>query len=323
MEQAPPIEIRKLTAPLEDAELLTLLSHKRGPWMDDIRSRTQGECGGSLDHYILARADNRLVAHLWYTVSADDKRIGFLGHVYTRPDYRRKGIASRLMEAAMADFVGEGGMVMQLYTSNVVTVPFYERFGFENVYAGQALHEIDWYMRYPAEAQGLLDRWLSPAESKIRKVGSGDLPKYCLLYNLEHRTRLKDCAQGIGTGLECEYKFITTVDKISRSEGVCCVLENGEIIVGAASLMKPGFTHLSHVAVVDFYLHPGFKSRGRELLDACLSQTSELGVEIVYAMGVDEEKRRTFAHLGLRQKAVLAKHYKIGSLYFDCEIFEV
>lgn len=323
MQQDPRIEIRKLTAPLEDTGLLTLLRHKGSPWIEEIRNRIEGKYAESVDRFLVALAGDRLVAHVWYTVSAADARLGLLGHVFTRPDYRRRGISTRLMQAAMADFLDRGGVMMQLFTSTPHTVPFYEKLGYENLCGSQVLHETDWSMRYPVDSQAVLKQWFAPSRCRLRRITSGDLPPYCLLYNLEFRSRLKDWAQGVGSGLEAEFTFLRSWGKISRGEGVCCVLENGETIVGIGSLIRNDFAHQSHLAAIDCYVHPAFASKTRELIDACLGCREELGVEIVYAMGVDEGKRRTFHGLGFQPLAVLPGHYRIEDQDFDCELYRV
>ena len=54
-------------------------------------------------------------------------------------------------------------------------------------------------MRWPAGSNRLpIDAWLAPAECRIRPLAAEDLPKYCLLYNLEYATELKDWPQEIG-----------------------------------------------------------------------------------------------------------------------------
>lgn len=323
MESSPRVQIRKFLAPLDETDLLALLRHKGQPWLDHIRSRIRGECGRSLDHFFLAYAGREPVAHVWYTVAADDRRLGHLGHVYTRPDFRRQGLSARLLKAAMADFRSQGGLVMQLYTSNPVTVPFYEKLGFENLYASRALHDKDWYMRHPLGSATLIQSWFARRRCTMRELGGDDLAKYCLLYDMEYDTRLKDWAQGIGTGLESEYTFILTRDKIARHHGVCWVLENGETIVGAASLMRPAFTHQAHLAAVDCYLHPRFHDRAAELIEACLSCRDRLGVEVVYALCVDPDKARTYESLGFAHRAMLPGHYKINDQHLDCRLYQI
>jgi len=317
-----PIEIRQLPVPDDGMDLVSLLWHKGSPWVEDLRRRILGKVPGAADHFFVAFDGNRMVATAWYTVSRKDSKLGLLGHIYTRPEYRRQGISARLVKAGMAHFHDHGGVIVQLFTSTPYTVPFYERLGYENVYANQAYHETDWYMRYPADSQDVLRSWFSSSPCRIRQLEGGDLPQYCLLYNLEHQSMLKDWAQSIGWGLEAEFAFINSLGRMSRGEGVCYVLENDRTIVGIASLMRLGFPHHAHVAATDFYVHPEFAAQTEDLVDVCLARCHELAAEFVYAMGVDENKRRALAGFGFQTKAVLPRHYKVGNQHFDCELLQ-
>ena len=128
----PPIEIRKLTSPQDETELVSLLWHKGSPWVEDVRRRLSGLLGGADDYFIAALDGDRMVATVWYTVARDDPKLGVIGHIYTLPQHRRQGIAERLIDAAMTDFRALGGEVMQLFTSTPYSVPFYQRLGFQS-----------------------------------------------------------------------------------------------------------------------------------------------------------------------------------------------
>ncbi len=138
--------------PVTGQELPLLLWHKGSPWVEDIQRRLEGKCAGSRDRFLVIYDGPRPAAHVWYTVAEADPTLGLLGHVYTRPDRRRQGGASRLLQAAWARFEREGGRAMQLFTYNPATVPFYQRLGFELVHTSRSAHAQDWYMRArPAE----------------------------------------------------------------------------------------------------------------------------------------------------------------------------
>ena len=315
------IDIRQLTVPHAGMDLVSLVWHKGSPWVEDIFRRSQGQFPDADDRFFVALDDGRMVAVAWYSTWKKNPELGLIGHIYTQAAYRKQGISARLVEAAMADFRDRGGIVMQLFSSTPYTIPFYERLGFENLYANQAYHETDWYMRYPLDSVQQIADWYAGPPREIRPLSDGDLPPYCLLYNSEHDSVLKDWAQSIGLGLEAEFAFINSTAKISKDEGVCYVLENDRTIVGIASLMRQDFPHHSHVASLDLYVHPEFTSESQRLVDACLACRGRIGAEIIYAMGVDQSKRKLLAGLGFRTKAVLPRHYKVGTQYFDCELF--
>jgi N-acetylglutamate synthase-like GNAT family acetyltransferase len=316
----PGIEIQQLAVPQTGMDLISLIWHKGSPWIEDISRRSRGQFANADDRFFVALDGSQMVALAWYNTSKKDPKLGLIGHIYTQPAYRQQGISAQLIAAAMTDFRDRGGVIMQLFSSTPYTIPFYERLGFENLYANQAYHETDWYMRYPVDSRQQIAGWYAGSTCVVRPLLDGDLPQYCLLYNLEHHSVLKDWAQSIGLGLEAEFAFINSLAKISKGEGVCFVLENEQTIVGIASLMRQGFPHHSHVASFDLYAHPGSISASQQLVDACLACRDYVGAEIIYAMSVDQAKRSLLTGLGFRRKAVLPQHYRLGTQRLDCEL---
>ena len=159
------IVIERLRPPLASSELLALLSHKGRPWIDDIRRRAAGSCPQSIDRFFVARSKAGLVGHVWYTAAAGQPSIGLVGHVYTRPECRRQGVARGLMQSALADFTAAGGALLLLFTSTPETLPFYEQLGFQRLYSQPVLHQMDWAMRHPAGSQAVVAELFAPWRS--------------------------------------------------------------------------------------------------------------------------------------------------------------
>jgi GNAT superfamily N-acetyltransferase/L-amino acid N-acyltransferase YncA len=315
------IRIECLRVPTADPALVQLLWHKGSPWVDDIRRRLQGDCAGSVDRFFVAYDGPAMVAHVWYAAAAADPSVGLLGHAFTRPEYRRRGLAARLIEAAMAQFRREGGALMQLFTYNPETVPFYARLGFEQIHASQSAHANDWSLWSPPGSQAAVAEWCAASPREIRPLQPADLPKYCLLYNVEYATQLKDWAQAIGGGLEAELAFTLTRQRIGQVAAACCVLDNGRMIVGAAALATATFPHQSHVGLVDAYVLPQYAGHARPLLDAVLARRDDLGVKFLYAVSCDPVKSELFAKAGLRRRATLGQHYRIEDRLVDLELW--
>ncbi len=316
-----PIDIRQLAMPHTGMDLVSLVWDKGSPWVEDIYRRSRGEYGDSADHFFVALADGQMVAIAWYCTATSNPKLGLIGHIYTSPPFRGRGISRRLIDAAMSDFRDGGGEVIQLFSSTPYTIPFYERLGFENLYANRGYHDTDWYMRYPKGSRREIDGWFACAATEIQPLSAGDLSGYCLLYNLEHDSVSKDWAQSIGLGMEAEFTFIHSMAKVSRGEAVCCILKTESAIVGIASLVRQDFPHQSHIANLDLYVHPNFLADAQRLVDACLDQRERVGAEIVYALGVDPPKREMLGRLGFCSRVLLTRHYKVASRYFDSELF--
>jgi N-acetylglutamate synthase-like GNAT family acetyltransferase len=317
------IEIEHIHPPVSPDEVISLLWHKGPPWVEDIRQRLLGAREGSRDHFWLARHDGKVVANVWYTVASSNPQLGLIGHIYTAPDFRRKGISSQLITAAMRHFAGHGGKVMQLFTSTPYTVPLYETFGFENLYHNRSYHETDWYMRSPAGSRQRIDQWYHQPPFRQRALHAGDLPAYSLLYNWEFQTRLKDWAQELGLGLEAEYAFINTLGRMSRKQAQCSVLANDHVIAAVCSLVPLAFPHQAHVAVADAYVHAEHTERFADLMQHCLDRRAAMGVEKVFALVADAEKRRRMQDLSFRVIARLPAAYRIGGEAFDCELLSL
>ncbi len=318
--------IEHFTAPLSESAadtLVTFLQHKGRPWVDDIRRRVRGEVAGAEDHYFVIYDGPRVVGHVWYTVSQADPRLGLIGHVLTHPDYRRRGIARQLIERAMNEFHHCGGMLMQLFTSTLFSLPFYEQLGFEKLFSQQVYHDRDWYMRSPHGSDQILHDWFASSDRRIRPLGAGDLPQYCLLYNAQHDHVLKDRAQQIGCGLEAELAFIDVTNALSEGRATVCVVENSQTIIGAASLIRSVFPHQSHVAIFDIYWPSAAITHIQELAQQCLAQRAALHVEHLYALAVDGAKRELFVQLGFVSRGILKNHYQIAQQRLDCELFEL
>ncbi len=317
------MEILRLDAPVHDKRVLSLLWHKGSPWLGDVKNRLDGQYADSRDHFFVACNGDQLAAHVWYNVSATDPRLGVLGHVYTRPEDRRRGLASRLLRAAMDHFVECGGKVMQLNTSNADTLPLYQKLGYATLFADAALHAMDWHLRWPAESSELIEPWFAPGAGTVRPLGPKDLPQYCLLYNAEYGTHLKNFVDGVGTGVESEFAFIGLIEKIAQRQATCFVLENDQTIVGIASLAGSGATHQSHIGTLDVYVHPNYRPRAGELLQTALDCRQQLGLQTVYALAVDQHKRQLFTDLRFQRTATLDNHYRIRDQYEDCELYRV
>ncbi len=320
------IEIQHLCPPLSSSECMEIVEflwHKGEPWIGDIHRRLQADITGALDTVLVARKGRALVGHVWYTLSVSDLRLGLIGHIDTAPPYRRQGISASLLDAAMIDFRQRGGQLMQLFTSTPYMLKLYQRFGFENLYSNQTHHDTDWYMCCPAGSHAKLCSELGSVRGEVQPLAAGMLPQYCFLYNQEHDRLLKDRAQQIGLGLEAELAFIQTRQKLEAGQSTCFALGDQHLITGIATLSRLSFPHQSHIGILDIHVDRRFANRIPELIDACLAQRDHLGIEIVYGMAVDSDKRHLFGRLGFKPITALPGHFHIAGKRHDLHVFQL
>ena len=107
---------------------------------------------------------------------------------------------------------------------------------------------------------------------------------------------------------------------IQQDRARCSVLDNGQTIVGVASLFGNRFPHQSHVGLFDIYTCSQARLHARLLADHCLQMRQELGIQQIYAMCIDPSKRELLLQLGFSSRTVLPDHYRIGQQYHDCEL---
>jgi len=112
--------------------ILPFLQHKGEPWlwqMDLALDEGLGECA---QYYYLGVLETGAVVGNIMTTESMAPPIGLLGHVFTPPEHRRKGICSHLMEALTDDFRARDGRAMFLHTGHD-SPPYhiYASWGFE------------------------------------------------------------------------------------------------------------------------------------------------------------------------------------------------
>jgi len=85
--------------------------------------------------YLGYSIDNTLVAISGVHVSSDEYNMAVLGNITTDPDYRRKGIASRLTSILSEELLNEGKSVcLNVKDDNMPAIKCYKSLGFEKVH---------------------------------------------------------------------------------------------------------------------------------------------------------------------------------------------
>jgi GNAT superfamily N-acetyltransferase len=114
-------------APARWPALEDLLGHKGPPWITDIRRRMVPGVPGAQDAYAVVPAAGRFLAGVCINKYGD---VGVLGHCYTRPDHRRRGLATKVVQTVLSWFDMTGGKWLFLGTTAELDESFYRKFGF-------------------------------------------------------------------------------------------------------------------------------------------------------------------------------------------------
>lgn len=107
-----------------------LLAHKPGDWGWHLQLALSEGLDGCDTRFYLAAIDGRAVSNVMVSETCG---VGILGHVFTRPEHRRKGLCQRLFDHLMPDFRERGGLQLVLGTG-FDSAPYwiYHRHGFRS-----------------------------------------------------------------------------------------------------------------------------------------------------------------------------------------------
>jgi len=199
-------ELRLLATPLPEGERLALhalLGHKGEPWLTDILWRMENADG---DSFAVAFRGEEAVASVWLGRSLGCPEVGLLGHVFTAPEHRRRGLAGRLLELVLEGFDRSGGRWVRLTTGNAAAARLYERTGFGMVLGGAKEEHLT--MLRPADPAGLRARLSAPPSAwNAQLLCRLHYPSACLLLAArDEGDKLPAC--GIDRGLEAERRLL-------------------------------------------------------------------------------------------------------------------
>lgn len=99
--------------PEDSLGVMELLAHKPGDWQWHLEVAFATGPPGLATRFYVAVIDGRAVSNVLLTESAD---VGILGHVFTRPEHRRKGLCQAIFDRLMPDFRTRGGLRILLGT---------------------------------------------------------------------------------------------------------------------------------------------------------------------------------------------------------------
>lgn len=113
-----PMRIVRIDAPdpAWKDRILPFLQHKGEPWLWQMEVAFAEGLGACAQRYYLGVLESGEVVGNIMTTESMEPPVGILGHVFTPPQHRRKGICSHLMVALTEDFRARGGRAMFLHT---------------------------------------------------------------------------------------------------------------------------------------------------------------------------------------------------------------
>jgi hypothetical protein len=136
------VEIGVITPPMSEfaERLKKLLGHKGWEWVWQVGLSVEGKTDDLENRFYVARRGPDPSGFISNVCTFEQKGVGILGHVWTPPEERRKGLCNAIFEKLMADFRARKGKLMLLGTG-FDTPPYhiYQKFGFTGFYEGSGL----------------------------------------------------------------------------------------------------------------------------------------------------------------------------------------
>ena len=309
------LEVGVVTAP--DAEfagaIQHLLVHKGPEWEVHIRAALRGETDQLETRFYVGLLDGVPAANVM-TVETDG--IGILGHVFTAPQQRRKGICQAIMRRLMEHFRERKGHVLLLSTG-YESPPYriYHSFGFRSLKGG--------FMRYDAPAADALEqRWFSVDAVRTATLAWRHWPLLGLLGAQTSGEALRSAAWKLFGMGSLEGPVVHTLAAQSEGRGTNgVVLEAGlGAVVGCATLHPTGggTNGWPGVWLLDLFSHPDFASHYSEMLTALQWPSGKF---IAYVDTGSSEKAAALERHGFEREGTLRGFLRPGPEPVDVWVY--
>lgn len=244
-------------------EVISLLGHKGEEWRAHVTAALAGGCGRLETRFHIAYLSGQAVANV---MTVETHGIGILGHVYTKPEHRQKGIAKSLFAATMAHFKQRSGQVLLLGTG-FESVPYwlYHGFGFRSLRGG--------FMRFAA-SEAPETSWFATASAGVVPCDWRHWPQLALLASVPTGEEFRSVAWGLRDIGNLEGPYVAFMHRCAHDpmiRGVVLEGANGAAL-GAATVtpwsLGPDRGAWPGVWLVDAFAHPDHSDRLRDLVSA-------------------------------------------------------
>lgn len=280
--------------------VIALVEHEDESWRAGLDVMFDQPFDGVQIFFYLGTVDGELVGNI-ETIEAVEAGVGILGHVFTSPTHRRKGICSAIMDVLTRDFAERGGQAMTL-SAGYDSPPYhiYHSFGFRGVgETGKMIWEAE---------PGFLANYFSPGPTTVRDIGWPDWALLDLLYKVEVGSFLRGGYYAYYGPSSYEGNFWRFHKLVQEppSQSQVLVKDGGEVVGHALLLPDPRWAKAT--LLLDIFIHPDFYEAGGQLLEA-FELPSGIKVQ-AYADDQSAEKIQLLRQHGFRQEAVLDAQIK-------------
>ena len=254
------LECRTIDEPKDEdtAAVENLLGHKGTPWLYHIEQWAEGRIKRLETRFYVASINGINVGNI---MTVEHKGIGLMGHVYTDPKHRRKGICNVLMDYHMNDFRKRDGVILCLNTGyRSPAYMIYERNGYRPIPGRPG--SMWWSPQYwdvesPFDEVGIYDD-LSKAD--VTEPQWHHWPSMNLFTHLSTEQIVRSVSYGIFDIHHSEAQFLQMMlDAHEGGDTQVNVLETSEGHVAGLASLAPDhrWGKAGESYVFDIFVHPG------------------------------------------------------------------
>ncbi len=308
------MDVVRVTCPDEEyrERILPFLAHKGPEWQVPLRENLAAPLEGLAQHFYLGVVGDEIVGNASH-VEGLARPVALLQHVFARPERRRQGICSAIINTLMADFVARGGRASYLHT--VYQSPAYYIYQSVGYVGYRDTGSMEWFPDREFRTDYFLRR---PAT--VRDTRWEDWPLLQALYAVEEGWYLRSIhfGQWGRWDYEAEYVYLRQQMGEGLIAQVKVLVADTGAVVGQAYLAREQRFRQS-TCRLDFFVHPNYYAEASALLDALdLDRAAKVQC---YVESTQPEKAELLEKRGFRLEAALPRQVQRGDEWLDVSIY--
>ncbi|MGQ9514832.1 MAG: GNAT family N-acetyltransferase [Thermoproteota archaeon] len=285
--------------------ILSLIGHKESFWLVPVSEAMDGKITSIRTYCYLALLDGQIVGNIT-TAETLTNPVGIFQHVYTRPEHRRKGIASFLTQDVLNDFRSRCGRALYLGTSyGSEAHRIYLKYGFRD------LGDRTGHMRFLLE-EDFDEKYFGGKETQVVAADWEHWPGVNALFSIEDGWYMRSVVFGSSgvSGFEGDYINLMLSLRQKRTEDAKALVSENAVVGLAFLIPDPRWKY--GVSILDFFIHPRFIADTPKLIRAL-----EFGTRKTQSFAENKIRAQILEECGFDLEATLKKqlvHPSLGSL---------
>lgn len=287
-----------------------VLHHKGEPWLTHVDKALKGEITGIETRFYIGHLNGHVIANI---MTVEYNRTGILGHVFTRPEHRRKHACTLIMSHQMEDFKRRDGGLLLLGTGyNSPAYWIYHSYGFRSISEGSG------FMRFSTE-EDFEKHHFTPGEVKVVDVEWKHWPVMNVLTSVPSIETLRSLGLGVYGIASFEGGFLNFIRRLEDQRVKAKLLESSSGAVVGCITLEQDHKWRDSTYILDMFTHPNFTSHYDKLLSAL--DLPEGKIQCYVDAGSPDEKMTALKQAGFDREAMLKNQFVYHGKWFDVYIY--